>query len=141
MENGLQRTFEEYMPEIFQDQTVGVSDSLAKTSQSAEDKQGLLETAQACFSELCTFLDSSMKKRNPLGYSLRTLKTCLVLMEDGISPGFSLSWIGVDTMRNGKFSTQNISECLRTESGYSLSDILEKDVPAKYFVSNSGGCI
>ena len=94
MENGTQMTFEEYMPEIFPEQTAGVSDSLVKTSALPESKLGLLETAQACFSELCTFLDSSQKKRSPLTYSLRMLKTCLVLMEDGISPDFSLKWIG-----------------------------------------------
>lgn len=94
MENGIQMTFGEFMPEIFQEQTVGALDFLAKTSPLQENKSALLETAQACFSELCIFLDSSKKKRSPLGYSLRMLKTCLVLMEDGTSPDFSLSWIG-----------------------------------------------
>lgn len=36
--------------------------------------------------------DSSKKKINPLTFSLRTLKICLVLMEDGISPDCSLKW-------------------------------------------------
>lgn len=93
MENGMQMTLEECMPETFQKQTVGASDSLVKTSQLQESKPDFKETVQACFSELCTLSDSSKKKINPLTFSLRTLKICLVLMEDGISPDCSLKWM------------------------------------------------
>lgn len=92
MENGMQMTFEECMLETFQEQIVGASDSLAKTSQSQESKPDFKETVQACFSELCTLSDNSKKKINPLSFSLRTLRICLVLMEDGISPDCSLKW-------------------------------------------------
>lgn len=92
MENGTQMTLEECMPMIFQKQTVGVSDSHAKTSQSQESNLDFKETVRACFSELCTLSDSSKKKINPLTFSLRTLRICLVLMEDGISPDCSLKW-------------------------------------------------
>ena len=135
MENGTQMTLGEFMPEIFQTQTVGASDSLVRTSQSQESSLDLLETARHSFSELCTFLDSSKKKRDPLTYSLRTLKICLVLMEDGISPDFSLKWIGGGTMRSGVFSTVNTSESHKTGNDVLLSDILEVEVPQKYFLS------
>ena len=135
MENGTQLTFEKCMPETYQKQTVGASDSHAKTSRSQESNSDFKETVQACFSELCTLSDSSKKKINPLSFSLRTLKICLVLMEDGISPDCSLKWIGGGTMQNGKCSTPEISECRRTEKGVSLSDILEAGVPQKYFLS------
>lgn len=92
MENGTQMTLEECVPMIFQKQTVGASDSHAKTSQSQESNLDFKETVQACFSELCTLSDSSKKKINPLTFSLRTLRICLVLMEDGISPNYSLKW-------------------------------------------------
>ena len=94
MENGTQMTFGEYMPEIFQDLTVGASDSLAKTSALQESSADLKETVQVCFSELCTWLDNSQKKKSPLSCSSKMLEICLVLMEGGISPGFSLNWIG-----------------------------------------------
>ena len=94
MENGTQMTLEEFMPEISQKQTSGASDSLVRISQLQESSLDLLETARHSFSELCTFLDNSKKKRDPLTYSLRTLKICCLLMEDGISPDFSLKWIG-----------------------------------------------
>lgn len=92
MENGTQMTLEECVPMISQKQTVGASDSLAKISQLPESNLDFKETVQACFSELCTLSDSSKKKINPLTFSLRTLRICLVLMEDGISPGCSLKW-------------------------------------------------
>lgn len=92
MENGTQMTLEECMPETFQNPTAGVSDSLVRTSRSQESKPDFKETVQACFSELCTLSDNSKKKINPLTFSLRTLKICLVLMEDGISPDCSLKW-------------------------------------------------
>ena len=135
MENGMQTTLEEYMPETFQKQTVGVSDSLVRTSQLPESSLDFKETVQVCFSELCTLSDSSKKKINPLTFSLRTLKICLVLMEDGISPGCSWKWNKMGMMRNGKCSTLKISECHKTEKGCSLSDILEEEVPQKYFLS------
>ena len=92
MENGTQMTLEECVPVIFPKQTVGVSDSHAKTSQSQESNLDFKETVQACFSELCTLSDSSKKKIDPLTFSLRTLRICLVLMEDGISLDCSLKW-------------------------------------------------
>lgn len=92
MENGMQMTLEECMPETFQKPTAGASDSLARTYPLQESKPDFKEIVQACFSELCTLSDSSKKKINPLTFSLRTLKICLVLMEDGISPDCSLKW-------------------------------------------------
>lgn len=92
MGSGMQMTLEEYMPKTFPKQTAGASDSLVRISQSQESNLDFKETAQACFSELCTLSDNSKKKINPLTFSLRTLRICLVLMEDGISPGCSLKW-------------------------------------------------
>lgn len=92
MENGMQMTLEECMPETFQKQTVGASDSPVRTYPLQENKPDFKEAVQACFSELCTLSDSSKKKINPLTFSLRTLRICLVLMEDGISPDCSLKW-------------------------------------------------
>ena len=135
MENGMQMTLEECMPEIFQKPTAGASDSLVRTYPLQESKPDFKEIVQACFSELCTLSDSSKKKINPLTFSLRTLKICLVLMEDGISPDCSLKWSGMGMMQNGRCSTPKISECHRTEKDVLLSGILEGEVPQKYFLS------
>lgn len=94
MANGSQMMLEECVQMTFLDQIVGASDFPAKTSASVENNLDLKETAQASFTELCTFLGKSQKKKNPMSYSLRMLKICLVLIEDGISPNFSLNWTG-----------------------------------------------
>jgi len=139
MENGTQMTFGEYMPEIFQRQTVGASDFHVKTYHSLDSNMDFKETAQASFSELCTFLDRPQKKKDPTSCLLRMLKICLVLMEDGISPGFSLKWTGVGTMQNGSFSIPKTSEYHKTVKECSLLDILETEkVPEKYYLSNRG---
>lgn len=92
MENGTQMTLDEFAPMTYQKQTAGASDSHARTSQLQENNLDFKETVQACFSELCTLSDSSKKKINPITFSLRTLRICLVLMEDGISPDCLLKW-------------------------------------------------
>lgn len=92
MENGMQMTLEECMPGTFQKQIAGVSDSHVRTSPLQENSLDFKGTVQACFSELYTLSDNSKKKIDPLTFSLRTLRICLVLMEDGISPGCSLKW-------------------------------------------------
>ena len=135
MVNGTQMTLDEFSQETYLTQTVGASDSHARTSASAESKTDLEEAVHLCFSELCTLLDSSKKKRSLNGYSSRMLRTFLALTEDGISPDFSLSWTRQGTMQNGKFSTAKTSEYHRTEKGVSLSDILEAEVDEKYFLS------
>ena len=82
------------MPETFQKQIAGASDSHVRTSPLQENSLDFKGTVQACFSELCTLSDNSKKKIDPLTFSLRTLRICLVLMEDGISPDCSLKWSG-----------------------------------------------
>ena len=133
--NGMQMTLEQFMPPTSRQPTAGASDSLARISALPENRSAFTATVQACFSELCTFLDKPRKQRNPLTCSLRTLRICLVLMEDGISPDFSLSWTKTGTMRSGRFSTLNTSASRRTENVVLLSDILEVEVPQKYFLS------
>ena len=92
MVNGTQMTLDQWMPDASPTPIVGVSVFPVRTSQLQESNSDLLETARHSFSELCTWLDNSKKKKDPLICSLRTLKICLVLMEDGTSPGFSLKW-------------------------------------------------
>lgn len=70
----------------------GQSSTTVKTSPLQENSLDFKETVQACFSELCTLSDNSKKKINPLTFSLRTLRICLALMEDGTSPDCSLKW-------------------------------------------------
>ena len=66
MENGTQMTLEQWMPDVSPTPIVGASVSPVKTSPLPESNSDLLETAQACFSELCTWLDNSKKKKTHL---------------------------------------------------------------------------
>ena len=86
------------------------------------------------FSELSALFKTSKKKIDPHIFSLRTLKTYLVLMEERTSLNFSLRWTKAGTMRNGRLSILPITS-RRTGSGYSLLDILEDEVPSRYFLS------
>lgn len=54
MENGMQMTLEGCMPETFQKQIAGASDSHVRTSPLQENSLDFKGTVQVCFSELCT---------------------------------------------------------------------------------------
>lgn len=74
-------------------------------------------------------------RRRYLPYlSWRMLKLSYPAMEDGILQGSSLKWTKSGTMLNGQFSTLPMSS-LKTEKESILSDILEEQVPDKYFLS------
>ena len=135
MVNGSQMTFAEFFPEISQEQTYGVQDSPAKTSLLQDTKWDFKASVLASYSELCTFLRKYQRRKNPMCYSLRTLKILCLLMEDGTSPDFSLHWTTKGTMYSGKFSIPKTSYH-KTERGCTLSDILEPEVDEMYFLSS-----
>ena len=93
MENGVQLTLEQWMPEIFQEQIVGASEHLAKTSQLPENEKGLKVTDQASLEKYLGSLMNSKKKINPDGLSMRMLKECYQAMGDGISSQLSVKWM------------------------------------------------
>lgn len=67
---------------------------------------------------------------------IENVKNLLSINRGGAtSLNFSLNWMKSGTMQNGSFSTQKISECRKTGKGCLLSDILEDEVPEKYFLS------
>ena len=66
---------------------------------------------------------------------IENVENLLSVNRGGTSLSFSLSWMKLGTMQNGKFSTLKILECRKTGSGCLLSDILEDEVPEKYFLS------
>ena len=135
MESGTQTTLEEWMPQACPEQTCGALDSHARTLASQENKKDLKETAAVYFLQLQDFLGQSKKKIDPSIYSSRMLRIFFLLIEDMTLPDFSLSWTKSGMMRNGKFSTRKTSEYRKTGSGCSLLDILEDEVPEKYFLS------
>ena len=120
----------------FPERTAGVLASRAKTSQLQENRNDSLpENVVLSFLQLQALLETSKKKIDPAIYSLRTLKTYLVLTEGLTFSNFKLSWMKSGMTWNGQFSTAPKSS-LSTGNASSLSDILEDGVPSKYFLSS-----
>lgn len=117
-----------------QEPTVGASDFHARTSALQENSRDLEDSVLACFLQLRDLLEDKRKKIDPLTYSLKTLKIYLALTEGSILHGSSWSWTKSGMMQSGRFSTLPMSS-LKTGKEFSLLDILEDDVPKKYFLS------
>ena len=135
MENGIQMTLDQWMPEIFQKLIVGASEHPARTSLSLESEPGLVETDHPSFERYFESVGKSGKRIDPNGLSMKMLKECYQATEDLTSLGFSLKWGGWGTISNGLISTANITEYPRTGKEYILLDILEPKAPQKYFLS------
>ena len=85
-----------------QEQTAGALDSPAKTSVLQESSLDSQDIVAVCFSQLQSLLETRKKKIDPSTFSLRTLKTYLVLIEGLTLPSFSLSWTKLGTIVNGR---------------------------------------
>ena len=68
-------------------------------------------------------------------YSSRMLKASLTMTKEELSRSSFNRWMNWGTGSNGKFLTANISESHRIGKECSLSDILEEEVPDRYFLS------
>ena len=114
--------------------TCGVSDSLAKTFQSLVSSGDLTEQEAAYFMKLC---GSSAKKVkiNPNGLSLKTLEIFYRSIPEEDLSRYSIKWPRMGTMQGGRLSTLKTSAFRRIENGSLLSDVLEKEVDAKYYLS------
>jgi len=119
------------MQQMCLNMTSSWEDSLVKMSVLPENEKDFVDRELEC-----SLRSSGYYEKNSLGlYSLKMLEESLVVMEDGTSPEFSLNWKTLGTRVNGKYLTQKITESPRTEKGCSLSDIIEDQVPDKYFLS------
>lgn len=132
----MQVTYEQLELVSYPEQTAGALAFHAKTSQLLGNrKDSLPENVVLSFLQLQGLLETSKKRIDPATYSLRTLKTYLVLIEGLTFSNFKLNWTKSGTMSNGQCLTQPKS-CLNTGNVSSLSDILENNVPEKYFLSS-----
>lgn len=62
MENGMQMTLEECMPETFRKQIAGASGSHVRTSPSQESSLDFKETVQACFQSYVPYRTTRRRK-------------------------------------------------------------------------------
>ena len=77
MENGMQMTLEECMPETFQKPTAGVSDSLARTYPLQENKSDFKETVQACFFRVMYLIGQLKEEDKPTYLFIENVKNLL----------------------------------------------------------------
>lgn len=104
----MQVTYEQLELVSYPEQTAGALAFHAKTSQSlVSKKDSLPESVVLCFLQLQGLLETSKKKIDPATYSLRTLKTYLVLTEGLTFSNFKLNWTKSGTMSNGQCLTQH----------------------------------
>lgn len=99
MENGIQMTLEQWMPELFQKPTVGVSAHLARISVLPEKEQALTETDHPSLEK---YLESSGKRGNKIdlnGLSMKTLRECFRQIGGGdfLSILMEMDELGYDT--------------------------------------------
>ena len=122
-------------PKMSPMQTSGASDSHARTSPLPENSGDWSEKEVEYITTLLTSSKAKKKVLNPHTYLLRTLRTCYRLMQDSILPQFCLKWTKQGMTVGGRCLTPKISECHRTVSVCSLSQILEAEVDEKYYLS------
>ena len=127
----MQMTLQELNPEICLKPIVTAEGFLVRLSQLLESEEVSTIHEELCSLKLC---DSQLYENLNI-FSLRMSKDCFPTMEEKLSELSSSLYGNVGTMRNGRCATLKIMEYPKTGKGCSLSDILEANVPEKYFLS------
>lgn len=130
----MRRTSARSVPTAFQLSIFGQGDSLARTLLCQEKDPGYTEHELACFLNSLDYCGNAAAI-NPAGLSLKMLRDCFQWAEQGILPRFSLNWPHWGMVLNMRFSTPAHLESLKTGRGYTLSEILQPEVPEKYYLS------
>ncbi len=131
MESAMEETSKQFRQKKSQTTTSSVPDSPARASQS-QGKERVSKTQGELFS---TKSAESHEIKDQDTYYLRMLRDCSRTRTGGLSPQSFFHWMTLGTMSNGRCSTRRISGFRRTGKECSLSDILEKKVDSKYFLS------
>ena len=106
-------------------------EALAKISRWLEDERASLEEGRDFFMSTSEYSGKAVV--NIL--SGKMLQVLYLRIRDGTLPALSISFPKQAIMSHGSFLTRSRLVYRRTASACSLSDILEKDVPQKYFLS------
>lgn len=99
----------------------------------AGHRKGFEDTRGTLFFEIARIL----KARKPPLFCLKTYPDCYRMTKGGPSPSSSGRFLGWGIMSNGKCLTARILASPNHGSACSLSGILERDVPAKYYLSSA----
>ena len=130
----MKKTSPKSMPKAYQMSIFGQADSLARMSQWRGKGEDYTENELACFLSL---FDSSENEVtiNPDGLSLKMLRESFPLAEAGILPLFYVNWPHWGTVWNTRLSIPKTTVYPKAESVCTLSEILQEEVPEKYFLS------
>ena len=113
--------------------TYYAADFLAKVFRSLEDGAALPTQEERCSLKL----PGSLPLKDLHIFCLKTYPACYRMTEAGHLLPSSARFLSWGTMSHGRCLTARISVCPNPERECILSDILEKEAPAKYFLSQS----
>ena len=100
----------------------------------AGKQRGFAGQRSSLFLTVTDLIRGQEEKDRPSYLLIENVKNLLSVNRGSILHGSSWRWTKSGTMQSGHCSTLPMSS-LKTERGFSLSDILEDDVPEKYFLS------
>ena len=124
-------TQEKSYPNSYPSSTLLPADFLAKASQSQEQEKDLTIQEERCFLKLQELLPL----KNLSISSSKMFPVCLTTTKAGHLKQSSIHWMSWGMMYAGRYLTAKISEFPSHEIECSLSDIIEDNVPAKYYLS------
>lgn len=124
-------TQEKLYPNSYPISTFLLEDFPVSLSQSPEQEKDLTIQEERCFLRLLELLPL----KNLSISSSKMFPVCLTTTKAGHLKQSSVHWMAWGIMCAGRYLTAKISEFLSHEIECSLSDILEDNVPEKYFLS------
>ena len=124
-------TQEKLYPNSYPISTLLPADFLAKASQSQEQEKDLTIQEERCFLKLQELLPL----KNLSISSSKMFPVCLTTTQAKHLKQSSIHWMNWGMMYVGRYLTAKISEYRNHEIECTLSDIIEDNVPAKYYLS------
>lgn len=124
-------TQEKSYPNSYPISTFFWADFPARASQSPEQGKDLMIQEERCFSRLLELLPL----KNLSISSSKMYPDCLTMTQAGHLKQSSVHWMSWGMMCAGRYLTAKISEFPNHENECILSDILEENVPEKYYLS------
>ena len=124
-------TQEKSYPNSYPISTFWLEDFPVSPSQSLEQEKDLTIQEERCFSRLLELLPL----KNLSISSSKMFPDCLTMTQAGHLKQSSVRWLSWGMMYAGRYLTAKISEYPNHEIECSLSDILEDNVPEKYYLS------
>ena len=124
-------TQEKSYPNSYPISTFWLEDFPVSPSQSLEQEKDLTIQEERCFSRLLELLPL----KNLSISSSKMFPDCLTMTQAGHLKQSSVRWLSWGIMYAGRYLTAKISEYPNHENECILSDILEDNVPEKYYLS------